>query len=181
MEAAFAIVTLLVVVVAFANEYYQQKLGVSMMPTMPRVAREMVALAAGAPEGRIVELGSGWGGLARRAAKAFPGRAVVGIEYSLFPYLGSRLRGLLPPRLPNLRFDRRDFFAVPLDGAGAVLCYLSHPLMARLQPKFAAELPPGACVVSSTFPVPGWTPDVVRDVKGAWKTQIFVYKKGKVA
>ena len=181
METFFAILTLTAIVVVFTNEFFQQRLGVSPMPTVPRVRREMLHQIPQGTIGGIVEFGAGWGGVSFAAARAFPHCKVVGVEYSLFPFLALYLRRALTPGLANLTFVRRDFFTFPLQGVSVVLCYLSIPLMARLREKFEAELPAGSTVISSTFPVAGWEPQKVSDIKGLWKTRIFVYQpKGGV-
>jgi len=162
------------VVIAFTNEFFQEKLGVSLMPTMPKVRRAMVAQIPPGAKGTIIELGAGCGGVSFAAAKAFPQCRVVGVEYSVFPFLVARLRQLF---LPNLRFIRQNFFDTPLKDASVVLCYLSNPLMERLKEKFRAELPPGATIVSSTFFISGWEPEKTIDLGGWWKTRIFVYRK----
>lgn len=176
MPGALSLLLLAFIVVVFVNEFYQARLGVPCMPTVAPVRKAMLALAAD-PGGNIVELGSGWGGMAIAAAKTYPGASVTGIEYSLFPYLFSRLRRLFHPALKNLEFARRDFFSYPLEGASVVLCYLTNPLMARLKDKFLRELPPGARVISSTFFIPGWEPEKTEDVKGLWDTRIYLYRK----
>lgn len=164
---------LLFIVVLLVNEAYQSRLGVPCMPTMPRARRRMLSLIPPG-EGPIVELGSGWGGMAVAAARAHPGRQVTGLELSLFPYLFSRLR----PRPKNLSIRRADFFKYPLHDADAVLCYLTNPLMEKLRPKFAAELKPGARVISSTFFIPRWRAALEETVKTPWPVKIFVYEKG---
>jgi hypothetical protein len=163
-------------VAVIVNEVYQQRLGVSPMPTMGKVRRRMVELLRDTT-GDIAEFGSGWGGIAFAAAQAFPDRAVTGIEYSFFPYHAARLRLKCRPSLRNLTFRRVNFFDYPLHDTGAVLCYLTNPLMARLKNKFLAELPQQGTVISSTFFIPDWTPAHTESVKGLWRTDIFVYRR----
>lgn len=167
-----SLLTLAALIIILTNEVFQQRLGVSPMPTMRGVRREMIALI---PEntGAIVELGSGWGGLARDAARRFPAQRVTGIEGSFFPYHFSRLMN----RRKNLSFARADFFSTDLSAATTILCYLSNAHMARLEEKFMRELPVGAVIVSSTFPLPHWEPVEMRTLKGLWRTQIYAYRK----
>ncbi|MFH1158226.1 MAG: SAM-dependent methyltransferase [Pseudomonadota bacterium] len=174
METFFSVLILLIVVVAFANEFFQQKLGVSPMPTMPGVRRAMLAQIPAGTVGKIVELGAGGGTVSFAAAKAFPQCRVVGVEYSVFPFLIARMRQLF---LPNLLFIRRNFFDISFGDAEVVLCYLTNPLMAELKEKFERELPSGAVIISSTFFIPGWEPEKTVDLEGWWKTRIFVYRK----
>lgn len=175
MEGLTAALILTALIVAFTNEAFQGRLGVSPMPSMRRVRRRMIALIP-AEAKTIVELGSGWGGLARAAAKHRPQAAVTGMEYSMFPFLFSRLGLWLRPR-PNLRFVRQDFRVADLSDADVVLCYLSNPIMARLRDTALRQLPSGAVILSSTFFLPDWEPERIETVRGLWPTRIFVYRK----
>ena len=174
METFFSLLILLIVVGVFANEFFQQKLGVSPTPTTPRVRNKMLEQIPAETVGKIVELGAGGGTVSFAAAKAFPQCKVVGIEYSIFPFMIARLRQIF---LPNLLFIRRNFFDISFKDAAIVLCYLSNPLMSKLKEKFERELPSGAVIISSTFFIPGWEPEKTIDLDGLWKTRIFVYRK----
>ncbi|MFO7864624.1 MAG: methyltransferase [Salinivirgaceae bacterium] len=56
---------------------------------------------------RIVDLGSGWGGLTRMLAKAHPTAAFTGVELSIVPLICSRL-ALLASGPANANFERRN-------------------------------------------------------------------------
>jgi hypothetical protein len=177
MSLVLSIIMLAAVVLVFTNEYFQQKLGVSPMPTVPAVRAAMLSLVPEDGKGcTMMELGSGWGGIALALARRRPDCTVVGVEGSLFPYLFSRLRLWLPGTPKNIRFVRKNFFTLPLTGTQVVLCYLCNPLMAKLKPKFEAEMPKGACVISSTFPVPGWTAEKTVKIEKMWSTEIYLYR-----
>jgi len=102
--------------------------GSSPVPTSPNVRRTMFALLParlpGPAEGRIYELGSGWGGVAMGLARQYPDRTVVGYELSLLPWLFSRLRLLARP-LANLSFRLADFRNADLSDATLCVCYLA--------------------------------------------------------
>jgi hypothetical protein len=171
------VLAIILMAAVIIGEFFQQKTGVSAMPTIPAVRRRMLALISPPSGGKIVELGSGWGGMAIAAARQYPLCRVTGVESSIFPFIVSQIRRLMHPALKNIDFIRADFFDFSLRDTTAVLCYLCNPLMARLEKKFTAELPSGAVVVSSTFFIPGWTPEKNENVKGLWNTQIFVYRR----
>lgn len=101
--------------------------------------------------GAVIDLGSGWGGLALRLALRFPDRAVTGWEMLWLPALASRLL-----RRPNLRFRRGDYLAAPLAGAAVLVCYTSPAAMALLAGKLRREPAPGRLLVSARFPLPGF-------------------------
>lgn len=170
-------VILLVACIALMGLFFEKALGVSSMPTMPRVKRKLLSFAEPAVAGNIVELGSGWGGIALEAAKAFPDREVIGIEYSPIPFFFSKCRRLFNPAVKNLSFARANFFDFDLSGTAVILCYLSNPLMAKLKDKFLRELPESASIISSTFHIPDWAPEKIEKINGLWNTEVFVYRK----
>lgn len=174
MEIFFSLLILLIIFVVFANEFFQQKLGVSPMPTTSPVRNKMLEQIPSGTKGTIIELGAGGGSVSFAAAKAFPQCKVIGVEYSPFPFLIARLRQIF---LPNLSFIRQNFFDISFTNASVVLCYLSNPLMSKLKEKFEKELPSGTIIISSTFFIPDWKPEKTIDLEGLWKTRIFVYRK----
>jgi hypothetical protein len=175
----FSVLALLLITMLTVNEFYQWRLDVPCTPSLPRVQKRMLTLAAGDSSGKIVEFGSGWGGLSFRAARLYPQREITGLELSLCPYLFSRLRQKLSRGLKNLTFVRQDFTTFPLQDTAVVLCYLTNPLMASLRSKFLHDLPKGAVVISSTFFIPRWQPETTEHIRGLWDTPIFLYRRGQ--
>lgn len=90
------------------------------------------------------------------------------------PYLALRLRQALWPR-PNLELRRRDFFEASFAQASLVVCYLWTGAMERLGPKLAAELRPGAVVVSHTFALRGVRPAETRRAADLYRTPVYRY------
>lgn len=125
--------------------------------------------------GVILELGSGWGGLANSLAKQFPGCSVIGYELSPLPWAWSKFRrwteGLI-----NATFLRQNFYRVPFQEASLVVCYLFPAAMEKLKLKFEAELTPGTWVITHTFAVPSWTPIQVLEVNDFYHTKIYLYR-----
>lgn len=106
--------------------------------------------ALDAPEGgRIVDIGSGTGGVTRRIADRFPGASVLGLEPSAA--LTARAKALAGDR-PNLAFAKGDGGALDLeDGCADVSILhtvLSHvPEPARLVSEAVRILKPGGQMV----------------------------------
>lgn len=148
--------------------------GAPPMPSSPRVRRALLALLPGDTRGTVLDLGSGWGDVAFALADHCPQARVVAYELSWLPWLFSRLRQRLFPRA-NLTLHRGDFFGASFQDAGCVVCYLSPGIMARLAPRFAAELP-GARILSHTFGLRGWPP--VRSVRltDLYRTPVYLYE-----
>lgn len=177
MEFFASIIVLLAVVMVCTNEYFQQKLGISPMPTVGRVRRAMIDEIPKDISGAIYEFGAGWGGLTFDAARAFPNTQIIALEYSIFPFMFLKLRRFFSPWAKNVTIARRDFFQEDISNAGAITCYLCIALMDKLEPKFKNELKPGAVVVSSTFPMPTWPAAKTQKIDGLWKVDIYTYQK----
>ena len=157
--------------------YYGIRLGITPMPSSPSAVRAIVGLIPESTEGKIVDLGSGWGSLAYPISARFPGLEVVGYELSPIPWLYSRLKGVLVRR-GNLALHRRNVFDADLSDVDVVVVFLHPAAMRRLREKFERELRPGCLVLSNTFEVPTWRASETRHLSGAWfstSTAIYVY------
>jgi hypothetical protein len=148
--------------------------GAPPMPSSPRVRRALLDMLPADTTGTVLDLGSGWGDVAFALADHCPGARIVAYELSWLPWAFSRLRQRLFPR-PNLTLHRADFFAASFRDATCVVCYLSPGIMTRLAPRFAAELPEGAHVLSHTFGVRGWTPVRSVRLKDLYRTPVYLY------
>lgn len=155
--------------------YWSLRNGISPMPTSPKAKQCLISLLPNDLDGKIYELGSGWGTLLFPLAKHYPDCPAIGIENSHLPFMASKAM-LFLKRLPNVKLERKDFFTVPLNDAKLVVCYLFPGAMERLKEKFEKELAPGTWVVSNTFAVPGWTPYAAVDVCDLYRTKIYLYK-----
>ena len=158
------------------------KMGSPPTPTSPSVRRTMMRLLPdrlpgieGAP---IVELGSGWGGVAFAVAKRYPHHPVIGYEISALPWAVSRLRLLVRPHA-NLRFRKTDFMHVDLSGVALSICYLMPDTMARLRDKLASELPNGALVLSNTFTMPDWHALDQVNAPDLYSSPVYLYEIGR--
>lgn len=156
--------------------YYSWKTGVPTVSTSKDV-RQKIATLIPAGSLSVVEMGSGWGGLALTVAKMRPDCTVTAIEYSVVPYLVSCLRKSLDPSLKNLEFQCGDFFALSLKETDVVLCYLLEPMLGKLKPKFVSELPDRAIIISNHYRIPDWRPERTEKMDKFFEKGIHVYKK----
>lgn len=147
--------------------YYSWLLGISPTPSSPAAKKALLELLPSSIEGKVYELGAGWGGLLKELRDRYPN--VVGFELSPLPWLVCKLRGL-----PCVR---KDFFQQDLKEAKLIICYLYPGAMKRLQHKFETELQPGTIIISNTFQIPGWQPQEVRELNDLYKSKIYLYRK----
>ncbi|TVQ21981.1 MAG: class I SAM-dependent methyltransferase [Spirochaetaceae bacterium] len=137
--------------------------------------REMVCGDGPAAAPRIVELGCGWGGLARMLARTFGDSRVHAVERSVAPYLWcTAVRALFP--LPNLVIERTDLLTIRIESPSVVVAYLSPAHMSAL----GERLPHTGDIVlvSCAFALPGHTPSRVIALHDLYRTPVYVYTFG---
>ena len=157
--------------------YYGIKLGITPMPSSRKAIATFIDLIPDKTDGKIVDLGAGWGTLAYPIAKRFPNTEVIGYELSPLPWLYSRLKGLFVRR-QNLKLHRLSVFDADLSDVDVVVVYLHPAAMRKLGPKFDRELRPGTLVLSNTFVVPTWRPTQTIHLGKSWlstSNDIYVY------
>jgi hypothetical protein len=106
---------------------------------------------------RLIDIGSGLGGLVLYLARVRPDAACEGIELAPLPWLYSWLRARLTGAGARFRlgdYEKLDFAAYDL-----VFAYLSPAAMAGLWRKAAAEMRPGAMLMSYEFAIHARAPD----------------------
>ena len=127
------------------------------------------------PEGGIVDLGSGWGGMARKLARTFPDRKVTGIEASFLPWLVSAaVQRLVGPG--NLRFRYGDFRKGTLDDAAVTVCYLGPSLSGDVVTMLRKAGTPGCLAVSCFFALPGLVQADQRTARDLYRTPVYIYR-----
>jgi len=150
------------------------RLGISPMPTSPKVRALVLSRVPADFQGTLYELGAGWGTLAFPFADRFPKARIVAFELSLLPFAFCWMRQRLWPR-PNLELRHRDFFKASFSEAAFVVCYLYRAGMSRLGPKLSRELPPNAQILSHTFALHGWHPRETLVAPDFYRTPVYVY------
>jgi SAM-dependent methyltransferase len=109
----------------------------------------------GAP--RMIDIGSGFGGLVLELARARPDAQVEGIELAPLPWLASQLRALGSGS--RARFRRGDYEHLDFGSYDLVFAYLSPAAMDGLWRKAHREMRPGSRLASYEFAVAGRAPD----------------------
>jgi SAM-dependent methyltransferase len=131
--------------------------GAGYQPT-PRASVEMMLrFAEVSAHDTVFDLGAGTGAIVFRAARTYRAR-VVGVEVEPIRVLVLRLRRRFGAARDRISIRWGNLFALDFHDATVVTAFLWPGAMARLRPKFEAELPSGARVVSHCHRIPGWTP-----------------------
>lgn len=128
-------------------------------PSSPSVREAVLAQLPADRALSVIDIGSGFGGLALHVAHRRPDCAVSGIELAPLPWLCSSLRASL--RGSAARFIRGDYMRLDFGSYDVVFAYLSPAAMPSLWGKAHAEMRDGALLLSNEFAVPGVEPDLV--------------------
>ncbi|MEQ1581677.1 MAG: class I SAM-dependent methyltransferase [Steroidobacteraceae bacterium] len=122
---------------------------------------------------RIIDLGSGLGGLLVHLATRRPHDQLIGVELAPLPALLSKLRLM---RHAHCTVHWGSFWKLNLAEYEMVFAFLSPVPMQELWTKARAEMRPGTLFISSSFEVPGQTPDRVVQVNDSRQTRLLIWK-----
>ncbi len=125
----------------------------SSRPVWDAVAAQLPAR----PGLRVIDIGSGLGGMTLHLARVRPDIACTGIELAPLPWLYSLLRARLL-RSPA-RFIRGDYEKLHFGEYDLVFAYLSPAAMHALYDKAKREMKIGSLLVSYEFSIPPYIPD----------------------
>ncbi len=126
-------------------------------PSGPKVWQAVADLIGQRPGVRLVDIGSGLGGLVLDLARRRPDGQFDGIELAPLPWLLSRLRARLAGS--RARFLHGDYTALDFGRYDVVFAYLSPAAMAALWTKAEAEMLPGSMLLSYEFKIAAREPD----------------------
>ena len=126
-----------------------------------------------APGLRVLDLGSGLGGLVKHLAEARPDSRVLGIESAPLPSWISKLRMI---GRPNAHIEWGDFWHTNLNQYDVVCAYLSPVPMPSLWNKVQAEMRPGTLFISYRFSIPGVVPSQVIRLNDLGQTELYVWR-----
>lgn len=143
--------------------------------TTQRALADLIAGVDGAPQGRIIDLGCGFGQTTLTLASRFPEAQVIGVETAPLVFAIAWLRAKLTAP-GNVKISYRTLWREDLGQYDAVYCFLSTEPMARLIAKARTEMRPGTVLVSNTFTDPGYTSDEIVLVGDSRETQLHVWR-----
>lgn len=150
--------------------------GIVPMPSLPFERRLVSLLIHDYPAvSRVIDLGSGWGGLARNVARSNPNIEVTAIEKSAVPHLYSVLLSRIL-RLKTIRCSRENLHTMKLSDNEGYITYLSGPAMKKLRLLFERDQPRGGFLISIAFSMPGWTPSRIKYAEGPIHTPVYIYE-----
>lgn len=125
---------------------------------------------------RFIDLGAGVGSVAVPLAQRFPQLMVEAWERAPLPWAMAAWRAR---PLKNMVVLRGSFWDCDLSVYDLAFAFLSPAPMPELGEKIKQEMPAGSLFVSSSFPVPGWEPESVRETGGRRGTKLYCYRIGE--
>jgi len=126
-------------------------------PSNRRVWKAVAGLLPDKQAVRVIDIGSGLGGLVLDLARRSPAIEATGIELAPLPWLASRLRARLARS--RARFIRGDYNGLNFGEFDLVFAYLSPAAMDALWRKAAREMRPGSLLLSYEFNIDDRSPD----------------------
>lgn len=156
------------------------------VPTAQTLVDRMMQLAKVTPSDFVIDLGSGDGRTVITAAKI--GAKALGVEYNPDMVELSRKNAAAAGVAERATFVKADLFESDFSQANVITMFLLSSINMKLRPKILA-LKPGTRIVSNTFDMGDWKPDVTSvvsencrahcrahfwlvpaQIDGAWKT-----------
>jgi protein-L-isoaspartate O-methyltransferase len=146
------------------------------------VVERMLQLAKVGPDDVVYDLGCGDGRIVIAAAKKFGARG-VGIDIDANLINQAEARAKAEGVANRVRFEVGDVMTANVSRATVVTMYLLAASNVRLRPMLTKQLRKGARIVSHSFPMGDWEPDVVdtfRDQAGTSRTLYLWTTDGRV-
>ncbi len=123
---------------------------------------------------RLIDIGSGLGGLVLHLARRRPDSDFIGIELAPLPWLLSRLRAVFAGS--RAHFVRGDYDSLDFSQYDIVFAYLSPAAMLALWLKARTEMRPGAMLISYEFVIPGHSPDrILPEIAGGRSLYVWFF------
>ena len=145
----------------FSPEVGQSGKDVIWVPTPQSLVEKMLDLAKVTPKDRLMDLGSGDGRTVITAAQR--GLTAQGIEYNPKMAELARRNAAKAGVADRATFVVADLFETDLSQADVITMFLLPSINEELRPKIL-DLEPGTRIVSNTFPMGDWEPDVSEQV-----------------
>ncbi len=127
------------------------------VPTAQTLVDRMMELAKVTPSDFVIDLGSGDGRTVITAAKI--GAKALGVEYNPDMVTLSRRNAAAAGVAERATFVKADLFESDFSQATVVTMFLLSSINRKLRPKIL-DLKPGTRIVSNTFDMGEWKPDV---------------------
>jgi precorrin-6B methylase 2 len=159
----------------------QQGKDVVWVPTPQELVDKMLEIAKVTPEDYVIDLGSGDGRTVITAAKI--GARSLGIEYNPDMVQLSKENAVKDGVTDKAEFIKADLYETDLSKATVITMFLLPEINLKLRPRLL-DLKPGTRIVSNTFTMGEWRPDLevtTEENWNSWNTAFLWIIPAKVA
>lgn len=163
---------LIAIIVVFGTAAYAGLKAAPWVPVFKRDIERIVRLADIRDDDLVYDLGSGDGRILAALANNSQAQ-LVGYEISFIPYVWSRLKLIFLGLTKRAEIRYADFLTRDLSQASVIFCFLTPMAMKKLAPKFQKELKKGTRIISYSFSLPDWKPEVIDKPT---KRSMLIYK-----
>lgn len=150
-----------------------QDLDVPYVPTPQLVVDRMLELAGVQPGDYVIDLGSGDGRIVISAAKM--GAMGHGIDLDPQRIKEARANAESENVTDRVMFMREDIFETDFSDANVITMYLLTSVNRKLRPRLLETLEPGTRVVSHSFDMGEWEPDVTESIETQTGSRHTIY------
>ena len=112
----------------------------------------------------VYELGAGGGHFLQAVEKKYPRAKLIGVEYSWWIYLISKM--LLKKKKSGIKLIRANMFKTDIKNADLIYVFLIPTMMMKLSEKITKECRPKTIVISYLFSIPNLTIVKKLDING---------------
>ncbi len=151
----------------FVPEVGQEGKDVVWVPTPQELVDTMLAIAKVTPQDFLIDLGSGDGRTVITAAKR--GARAIGIEYNPNMVELSRKNAEKAGVTARAQFIEADLYEYDFSKATVITMFLLPEINLKLRPRLL-ELKPGTRIVSNTFTMGEWEPDMEVTTEDNWNS-----------
>jgi len=151
----------------YMPEVGQQGKDVVWVPTPQELVDKMLEIAKVTPADYVIDLGSGDGRTVITAAKI--GARAKGIEYNPDMVALSKKNAIKEGVADRTEFVEADLFETDLSKATVITMFLLPDINLRLRPRLL-DLRPGTRIVSNTFTMGEWEPDLEATTDENWNS-----------
>ena len=121
----------------------------------------------------FADIGAGIGTVVAPLALKSPNLRILALERAPIPWLLAHWRCR---HLPNVEVRYGSLWESNFAASQVIFAFLSPAVMVRVGAKVQSEMASGCLFISSSFPVPNWTPEAVIKIKDKRGTELYCYR-----
>lgn len=139
------------------------------------VAETVIEIVGWEQVQRFADFGAGVGSVTLPLARHYPDMSIDAYEHAPLPRWIHAWRSR---KLSNIGLYSSSFWKCDLSQYDVVFAFLSPAVMQGLGERVRVCMRPGSLFISSSFPVPDWEPEFIKQTNDKQKTLLYCYRVG---